>query len=92
MHHKIDLTRLQEFFQHVTALEALEILCNIFEAPNSRVFVDGLYFSLKELLTLPKYWANIAADELEIQFYGGPPGKGRHFNGIYYPAWFNECK
>ena len=76
----VDLQLLERMFKNINAIEALDILCRVFNATDAVVFLDHRRFSLYELYDEGSLYGGMFASEVEIRFFGGPP-PGGWFNG-----------
>jgi len=75
-----DIASLQRVFQCVSALDAVELLCGIFNAPEAIIYIDNKTFALSALHN-DFQLNNLSAGEVDILFYGGPPGHSKWFTG-----------
>lgn len=63
------------------AEDAIALLCNVFAVGQATVYVDGRQFQVIDLYDNPYMFYNMMATDIELTFFGGPPTKGKWFNG-----------
>lgn len=72
----MNLALLKETFRHISANDALDLLCWDFGADSKSVYIDGTKFALSELYDWADEWMFSCAEEIYLSFYGGPsPGR-----------------
>src|SRR5574340_626009 len=73
---KVNFQLLERYFNDISALDALELLCTIFEASNTQVELDGMLFALIDLYDYSSTYYGLPAKDVVVSFYGGPsPGR-----------------
>jgi hypothetical protein len=68
---KVNMTLLKNRFRGIKAIDALELLCSVFEAANAFVSIDGVRMRLCDLYDDIEIYTETAAN-IELQFFGGP--------------------
>lgn len=76
-----DMATLERLFKDLSAMDAVEVLCQVFNAINAVVYIDNKRFALHELYDDYYTMYCCAATDIDLRFYGGPPGSGRWFSG-----------
>ena len=70
-----------ELFRYMPAFEAVDVLCSIFNTPQSTIFVPGTKitggYDVKQIVDLYEdyeIYCGVYARDYHIMYYGGPPG------------------
>lgn len=71
-----------EYFQKMSAFDALECLCFVMNAGDAQVMLNGVYnCKLKDMFDVPQIYEGEMAHEVDVTFYGGPPNSCEQFEG-----------
>ena len=70
-----------QLFYDITALDALNIICQFFNAGNAVIYIDGRRFTVLDLFDSLNMYMDGLAREIVIRFFGGPHKHGRWFTG-----------
>ena len=71
-----------DYFQAMTAFDALECLCLVMNAGEAEVNLNGAYTcKIKDMLDVPQIYEGELAREVPVTFYGGPPNSCERFVG-----------
>jgi hypothetical protein len=76
----VEMASLERIFAKISALDTITILCQIFDAHNSIVYLDNRRYTVADLHD-DFALRSLPASDIDIRFYGGPPGRGRWFSG-----------
>jgi hypothetical protein len=86
-----DIETLQRLFKHIPAMDAITILCQILGAPNAIVVIDAKRFRLVDLYDSAYMLADAQAADIDLTFFGGPPGKSGWFDGTLLTLLIDHC-
>ncbi len=81
-----EFTSARELFKNMPAFEAVDILCSIFNTPQSTIFVqtpEGMFESRQVVDLYEDYeiYCGVYARDYRLLYYGGPPGKATRCKG-----------
>ncbi len=81
---KLNFQLLERYFNDISALDALEILCTIFNASSANIQLGGMSFALVDLYDYASAYYGLPATDVVISFYGGPqPGRWWYNSNLY---------
>lgn len=70
---KLDFTLMESLFNGLSAGEALDLLCCIFQEQHSMILIEELWTQLIDVYDMADIYYD-PATSVKIQFVGGPPG------------------